>query len=75
MQIMFAKVTIILWILLIVVMLPAYFIRKKKNPNDENNTIKKLIIKSFVVSFVFVLLFYIGIIAMHFDELTQTVHK
>ncbi len=75
MQIMFAKVTIILWTLLVVVMLPVYFVRKKKNPNDENNTIKKLIIKSFVVSFVFVLMFYIGIIAMYFEELTQTVHK
>lgn len=75
MQIMIAKVTVAVWILLIIVMLPAYFIRKKKNPNDENNTIKKLIIKSFIVSFVFVLLFYMGIIAMYFDELSQTVHK
>lgn len=75
MQIMIAKVTVAVWILLIIVMLPAYFVRKKKNPNDENNTIKKLIIKSFIVSFVFVLLFYMGIIAMYFDELSQTVHK
>ena len=35
-------------VFLTLLMLPAYFIRKKKKPNDEKNTIIRLIVLSFL---------------------------
>lgn len=59
---------IVVWVLLFVVMLPVYFIRKRKNPHDEKNTIKALAIKALVASIIMVLIMESGLIAMYFDD-------
>ena len=60
------KIVIILWLLCVIVMLPIYYIRKRKG--TENNTIKQLVLKSLLASIIFVLVFYSGLIAMYFEE-------
>lgn len=62
------KIILVVWILLSVVMLPVYFIRKHKNPDDEGNTIKGLIIRALIASAVMVLIMGSGLIAMYFDD-------
>lgn len=47
-----------------------YFNRKKKNPCDEKNTIKALIIKALIASVIMTLLFNGGLIAVYFREIT-----
>ena len=63
------KITIILWVVLMILMLPVYFVRKRCNPNSQSNTFKLLIVKSFIVSFIFVLIICSGLIVMNIDEL------
>lgn len=58
-------------ILLTLFMLPVYFIRKKKNPNDSKNTISKLVISAFLAVTIMSLLFGSGLIKMYFDDLTR----
>lgn len=53
-------------IILTILMLPVYFIRKKKNPDDKRNTIIRLIVLSFAVVSIFVLLLGSGLIIMYF---------
>lgn len=60
------KVVIFLWILCVIVMLPVYYIRKRKGA--ENNTFKQLVLKSLLASIIFVLIFYGGLIAMYFED-------
>ncbi|MBQ4522886.1 MAG: hypothetical protein IJA10_08030 [Lachnospiraceae bacterium] len=36
---------IVSWILLVILMLPVYFIRKRRNPSDKKNTMKSLFIR------------------------------
>ena len=43
-------------IILTILMLPVYFIRKKKNPDVKRNTIIRLIVLSFAAVSIFVLL-------------------
>lgn len=62
------KIVIVVWILLFFVMLPVYFIRKHKNPDDEKNTIKGLIIRALMVSALMVLVMGSGLAAMYFDD-------
>lgn len=64
-----AELTGIIWIVTIVLMLPVYFFRKKKNPDDERNTWKSLLVKSFLASAVCALVFGSGLLAMYFDEI------
>lgn len=64
-----AEVTGIIWIVLVVLMLPVYFFRRKRNPNDESNTLKSLMIKSFFASAVCTLFYCSGLLAMYFDEI------
>lgn len=56
-------------IILTILMLPVYFIRKKKNPDDKRNTIIRLIVLSFVAVSIFVLLLGSGFIIMYFQDL------
>ncbi len=60
---------IIFWIILVLLMLPVYFIRKKRNPLDKNNTIKRLLIKSIIASILFWVIFCSGLIKMYIDDL------
>lgn len=53
---------------LTLLMLPIYFIRKKKNPDNPKNTIKRLIIFSFIAVTIFSLLSGSGLIAMYIDD-------
>lgn len=52
-----------------ILMLPVYFIRKKKNPDDKRNTIIRLIVLSFAAVSIFVLLLGSGLIIMYFQDL------
>lgn len=56
-------------IILTILMLPVYFIRKKKNPDDKRNTIIRLIVLSFAAVSIFVLLLGSGFIIMYFQDL------
>lgn len=58
-----------LWIELVVIMLPVYFFRRKKNPDDEKNTLKSLIIKAFFAGGFWAMLFGSGLMAMYLDEM------
>ena len=58
-------------IILTILMLPVYFIRKKKNPDDKRNTIIRLIVLSFAAVSVFVLLLGSGLIMMYFEDLRK----
>jgi hypothetical protein len=60
---------LVVWMILVILMLPVYIVRKRKNPDDSENTIKKLLIKAFIVCSIMVLLLYSGLIAMYFDDL------
>ena len=52
-------------------MLPIYFIRKKKNPNDSKNKISKLVISAFLAVTIMSLLVGSGLIKMYFDDLNR----
>ena len=56
-------------IVLTILMLPVYFIRKKKNPDVKRNTIIRLIVLSFAAVSIFVLLLGSGLIIMYFQDL------
>ena len=58
-------------IILTILMLPVYFIRKKKNPDDKRNTIIRLIVLSFAAVSIFVLLLGSGLIIMYFQDLVS----
>lgn len=60
---------IMFWIILVLIMFPVYFIRKRRNPSDKNNTIKSLLIKSLIVSILFWIVFCSGLIKMYIDDL------
>lgn len=55
-------------ILLTLIMLPIYFIRKKKSPNDPKNTFLKLVISAFIAITIMSLLFGSGLIMMYLDD-------
>lgn len=55
--------------ILTIIMMPFYIIRKKKYPDDRKNTIKNLIIKSFIAALIITLIQYSGLIAIYFDEM------
>ena len=57
-------ITLIIWGSLCVVMLPVYYFRRRKNPNDKRNTLKALFVKGFLASIFFVFIFYGGLIMM-----------
>ena len=56
-------------IILTILMLPVYFIRKEKNPDVKRNTIIRLIVLSFAAVSIFVLLLGSGLIIMYFQDL------
>ena len=56
-------------IILTILMLPVYFIRKTKNPDVKRNTIIRLIVLSFAAVSIFVLLLGSGLIIMYFQDL------
>lgn len=55
--------------LLTILMLPVYFIRRKKNPYNPKNSIIRLIVYSFVAVTTFTLLLGLGLIAMYIDDI------
>ena len=58
-------------IFLTLLMLPVYFIRKKKNPNDPKNTIPKLVLSAFLAVTIMTLLLGSGFIKMYFGDLSR----
>ncbi len=62
-------IAIIVWVALCGIMVPVYLIRRKRNPDDETNTLKALMLKSFLASIIFEVIFYSGLILMWLDEI------
>lgn len=54
---------------LTLIMLPVYFIHRKRDPHDKKITILRLVIMAFSVSAIMTLLLGSGLIAMYFDDL------
>lgn len=65
----FLPIIMSLTFLLIVIMLPVYFIRKHKNPDDKKNTLKRLILLSLIAATIMTMVMGAGLIAMFFDDL------
>lgn len=62
--------TFICWIVLILLMLPVYFFRKWRNPEDERNTIKSLVITALLASVLFMATISAGLLKMYLDQVT-----
>ena len=63
----------ILTTMAILIMLPMYFIRKKRNPDNPKNTIKRLVGMSFVASLIITLLLGSGLIAIYIKDVKEAV--
>ena len=61
-------IVLILTTMAILIMLPMYFIRKKRNPDNPKNTIKRLVGMSFVASLIITLLLGSGLIAIYIKD-------
>ena len=61
---------IILWIFLVLIMLPVYFIRKRRNPLDKKNTMKSLLLNALIASILFFAAIAIGLIKMYINDIT-----
>ena len=57
----------------ILIMLPMYFIRKKRNSDNPKNTIKRLVGMSFVASLIITLLLGSGLIAIYIKDVKEAV--
>lgn len=68
---LFLPIIIVGTIFLILIMLPTYFIRKKKNPYDSRNTILRLVILAFLAMTIMTLFLGSGLIRMYFDDLNR----
>lgn len=66
-------IVLILTTMAILIMLPMYFIRKKRNPDNPKNTIKRLVGMSFVASLIITLLLGSGLIAIYIKDVKETV--
>lgn len=66
-------IVFILTTMAILIMLPMYFIRKKRNPDNPKNTIKRLVGMSFVASLIITLLLGSGLIAIYIKDVKEAV--
>ena len=64
-------IVLILTTMAILIMLPMYFIRKKRNPDNPKNTIKRLVGMSFVASLIITLLLGSGLIAIYIKDVKE----
>ena len=62
--------TIICWVVLMLLMLPVYFFRKWRNPQDERNTIKSLVTTALLASILFMVTISAGLLKMYLDQVT-----
>ncbi len=67
----YLAVSFIVSAFLILVMLPVYHIRKKLGKLRSKDTIKSLVIKSFLAGYIFMGVMYSGLFAMLIDELRE----
>ena len=65
----FVPIILLLTILSFVVMLPVYFVRRKKNPEDPKNTIPRLLLMAVLAATIMTLFMCSGVIAMFIDDL------
>ena len=66
-------IVLILTTMAILIMLPMYFIRKKRNPDNPKNTINRLVGMSFVASLIITLLLGSGLIAIYIKDVKEAV--
>ena len=66
-------IVLILTTMAILILLPMYFIRKKRNSDNPKNTIKRLVGMSFVASLIITLLLGSGLIAIYIKDVKEAV--
>ena len=66
-------IVLILTTMAILIMLPMYFIRKKRNSDNPKNTIKRLVGMSFVASLIITLILGSGLIAIYIKDVKEAV--
>ena len=66
-------IVLILTTMAILIILPMYFIRKKRKPDNPKNTIKRLVGMSFVASLIITLLLGSGLIAIYIKDVKEAV--
>ena len=66
-------IVLILTTMAILIMLPMYFIRKKRNSDNPKNTIKRMVGMSFVASLIITLLLGSGLIAIYIKDVKEAV--
>ncbi len=65
----FVPIILVLSILAFLVMLPVYFVRRKKNPDDPKNTIPRLLLMAVWAATIMTLIMCSGLIAMYIDDI------
>jgi hypothetical protein len=50
-------------------MLPVYFVRRKKRPDDPKNTIPRLLLLAILAATIMTLIMCSGLIAMYIDDI------
>ena len=65
----FVPIILVLSVLAFLVMLPVYFVRRKKNPDDKRNTILRLLLMAVIAATIMTLIMCSGLIAMYIDDI------
>ena len=65
----FVPIILVLSVLAFLVMLPVYFVRRKKDPDDKRNTILRLLLMTVIAATIMTLIMCSGLIAMYIDDI------
>ncbi|MBR4759025.1 MAG: hypothetical protein IK078_02615 [Lachnospiraceae bacterium] len=65
----FVPIILVLSVLAFLVMLPVYFVRRKKNPDDPKITIPRLLLMTVMAATIMTLIMCSGLIAMYIDDI------
>jgi hypothetical protein len=65
----FVPIILVLSVLAFLVMLPVYFVRRKKDPDDKRNTILRLLLMAVIAATIMTLIMCSGLIAMYIDDI------
>ena len=65
----FVPIILALSVLAFLVMLPVYFVRRKKDPDDKRNTILRLLLMAVIAATIMTLIMCSGLIAMYIDDI------
>ena len=65
----FVPIILVLTFFSFLVMLPVYFVRRKKDPDDPKNTIPRLLLMAVLAATIMTLIMCSGLIAMYIDDI------